>query len=794
MPRHHLDDPRVQAVMDRLTDLTLELGSVNAVAEELSGDDEPARIYPNRLHGLLAGDPSRSVNSATLEAIEHRLASSERAQRPSAQATLERAKIIQAVTAESLVAGSHEEAITRTAERLGLPVGLVRHVVGDQSSISPVVLASTRSVKADWSWQEVAVERCLRALKKSPRYKAGLVVPTGGGKTRIALTVALRWLSMRPDRTDLVLWVTHRDHLRTQARRTLQKLLIDGAQVPESTVALFERVKFVMVQDLAAAVTQHGANTELVIVDEAHHAAAPSYGPIFEALTAPALFLTATPNRRDELPIGIDEICYTITYRELFERGCLIEPTLEPPLDVPSLHWESIDGLADLADYLLQRAESDFKKTLVVVSQQVRAELLYRALSELLQARSNHVLTVDNLGFVHGSKTSGAGAPSDFLDEFASWPRGILVATGQLIGEGFDEPSIDAVVVTYPSTSIGHLMQVAGRALRTHPGKDHAHVVQVRESPLQYHFHQRWLYQDISDALRPVLEDLTYRSLSDLSEQVLRLLSTHRVAGPVADRIVKDLQSVTVGQTLNLMLTGLPFWGIQQDFDRRAGWGALLVTEATRSTFLTVFNTISVREDDLKESDTFLKQWARRDVSPGSLWKSYVDLIHAMEYARREILATPYAGGDSRPYSKPVGTTWLRYITFKHVPSIPLELERFLNDAVNRAEVLAAYETATERWKLAVKIELPLTGSIAYVLDSDQAQWFDETYARLLATLVHVDPLSSIDAVESQCRNLQASPVPLRLVNELRQFLRRDRFDRQVLRLADLNRCVTSST
>ena len=520
MPRHHIDDPRVQTVMDQLTDLILELGSVNAAAGELSGEDEQARIYPNRLHTLLAGDPARSVNSATLEAIERRLAISEVARRPSAKVALERAKIVQAVTAENLVAGNHQEAIVRTAERLGFPEGLVRHVIGDQSPSLSQSLQGSRLTKPDWSWQKAAVERSLRALQKSPRYKAGLIVPTGGGKTRIALTVALRWLGLRRDRMDLVLWITHREHLRTQARRTLQKLLTEGGHVPEGTVELFaERIKFVMVQDLASAVARHGADTGLVIVDEAHHAAAPSYGPIFEALTSPALFLTATPNRRDELPIGIDEICYTVTYRELFDRECLIEPTFEPPLDVPNLDWETPEGLADLADYILNRAEIEFRKTLVVVSQQIRAEVLYRALCELLQERPNHVLTLDNVGFVHGSKTSGAGTPSDFLDEFASWPRGIMVATGQLIGEGFDEPSIDAVVVTYPSTSIAHLMQVAGRALRTHPDKDRAYIVQVRESPLQYYFRQRWLYQDISDELRPALDDLTYQGHSDLGEQ-----------------------------------------------------------------------------------------------------------------------------------------------------------------------------------------------------------------------------------------------------------------------------------
>jgi superfamily II DNA or RNA helicase len=785
MARHHFADARVQALVGRLTSLTLELGSVNAVAEALSSGSDAAQIYPNRLHGLLAGDPSRSINTATLEAIERRLAAEDVATRDTEREDAGRARIAQAVAAESVAGGDLDEAVARVAERLSLPLGLVRHVAGPGREKPPLWLASKSKHQApDWSWQDVAVERSLRALAKTARSKAGLVVPTGGGKTRIALTVALRWLSVRQDGGEVVLWVTHRRHLQTQARRVLQELLSDHCRPVEGAAELFaSRIKFTMVQDLASAVVQHGANTGLVIVDEAHHAAAASYGPIFDELAAPALFLTATPNRSDEQPIGIDEICYTITYRELFERGCLIEPTFEPPLDLPGLDWSEPGGLDDLADYLLDRAETDFRKALVVVALQSRAESLYRALADLLATRTDHVLTPDNVGFVHGSRTSGPANPSDFLDEFAAWPRGILVATSQLIGEGFDAPTIDAVVVTYPSTSICHLMQVAGRALRTTAGKESAHIVQVRESPLEYHYEQRWLYQDISDALRPALIDLTYMSAAQRQRQVEHMLSTHRVAMSVTDRILIELTKVGFGEKVNIVLTGLPYWQDRATFDAEATWGALLVTDAIRPQFLEVFNGISCRTDDLKESESFLQRWIRRELFPGSSWRSYVDLVHAMEYARREIVGIEYAGANSRSYSKPLGTTWLRYATFTFAPAVPAELDTFLADVVNRVAVLAAYEANPAGWELAAKIELPLTGFFAYLLCADQAQWFRDTRDGLVDALALVDPLSSRDTLEGLCRRLNSSPIPLGLVSEFRQFTRRERLERQVLKL-----------
>src|SRR5206468_6063282 len=157
--------------------------------------------------------------------------------------------------------------------------------------------------------------------------------------------------------------------LQLQARRALQQLLGDSNDVPEAAATRFaDRVKFVMLSQLSSAIAEYDERIALVVLDEAHHAAAPSYEPIFTDLVTPGLFLTATPNRADALPIGIDEIAYTITYRELFERGCVIEPVFDPPLDLPFLDWSEPDGLEELADYLLDRTEQDFSKVLVAVS------------------------------------------------------------------------------------------------------------------------------------------------------------------------------------------------------------------------------------------------------------------------------------------------------------------------------------------------------------------------------------------------------------------------------------------
>ena len=49
-----------------------------------------------------------------------------------------------------------------------------------------------------------------------------------------------------------------------------------------------------------------------------------------------------------------------------------------------------------------------------------------------------------------------------------------LIATGQLIGEGFDLPGISTIFLTTPVKFSGRLIQYIGRALRPAPGKDKA--------------------------------------------------------------------------------------------------------------------------------------------------------------------------------------------------------------------------------------------------------------------------------------------------------------------------------
>ena len=568
--------------------------------------------------------------------------------------------------------------------------------------------------------------------------------------------------------------------------RALQELIKDSDLAAEQAAALFERVRFVMTHGLAQHINQLPPNS-MIIVDEAHRMAATSYQPIHDQQDFPALLLTATPNRADALPIGIDEIAYTTSYRNLFERGCVIEPTFDPPEEMPTLDWSSPSGLHELADYLLDRTETDFSKPLVAVSLVSNTTTLYEAVQERLATRGSHPLSADDIGFVHGNaNSSGLRDSSDFLDEFSAKPAGILIATSQLVGEGFDDPAIDAAVITYPSVSISHLMQVAGRALRSAPGKTTAHVVQVRKSTLEYYFEQRWLYQDISDELRPDLIDLSYASATDLDTQIAQILHDRNVAEPIRRRIADEISEVESGDTVNILLSGLNYYGPVDAFNDAAEWNAILVRPGERERFLHIFNDVSDRTEDIKESSTYLSGQLRKDISSGNLWKSYGSMISSMEFARREIKGVQYHGQENRDYKPGRATTWLKYVTFQYRPTVPVTLDAFFIDAYNRDELLAAYTSDPERWAVALRIELPIAGSQGILLDADQGEWFAAHHHQLFENLRSSPRSESLDALAAWRSKLSMRPaIPMRALENFAQFLRIERQDQHILRLGD---------
>ena len=629
-------------------------------------------------------------------------------------------------------------------------------------------------VAPDWSFQETAIDTVIKTFDGNPGAKVGLVLPTGAGKTRVALRIALSLLAAAPCDQTRVYWVTHRRNLRKQAKKELQKLLNSQPDEvdPRAAQALDGRVDFLMVSELQRVLAPSTDAPLLVIVDEAHHAAAPSYAPVFDApYPVPGLFLTATPNRTDALPIGIDEIAFTITYRELADRGVVMTPDF---VDFPVADFEWRDEQVDeLASFTVEQAAERFTKTLVLAPRVERVEEFHDRLVAALSAVKGHPLDPDDIGYIHGSGNSLHLDNDDFLDLFAEKPRAIVVSAKILL-EGFDDPGVNTVVMTYPSNSLVLLMQAVGRCVRYSAAKASCYVVQARNDHLAYHFDQRWLYQEISDYLRPEIIDIDYSSEGDLYAQIGEVLAQH---GFDDDGILSATQRAPFGGTCRILLYGFPYSGASADFGDTAKWGFFLETDASSPAFRHVFNSFCAQGADLSDPSDFLTREAARvgiprDLQRGSMWRELMNVLTACHLANSEIRGP---GGptqtSSRPYRPHGPTTWLKYVNFRFRPSLDTRLAGFLEGCYNRNRALAAYHQDPARFAAAVKMPIPYQGFEAFLLSTDQTATFDAHIDSARTVLHDAEPELRISKLAGYLAEAPSVDLPVRLLLRMEAFL-----------------------
>lgn len=791
MARLNVQSERVQRLIDeRVVPLFFVHGSIGALTKALNATLQEAGItgtlHPNRLHTLLSDDLSRGVNEATIELTE-RAATLAFAQDST---LLERAGAAMAALQRE-AARMHlfaDATGTEAGVRLGVPPAVAirlmpRSPVSSLTTPTPSeVPADQHTLPPDWGYQDTAVTRCLEAFARRPNGRIGLILPTGAGKTRTALRIVVAMLDRSMDTKAPVYWVTHRRNLREQAHRELQKLIAQGHEQlsAERLAALANRIKFVMTGDLPPLLNGEAVRPTLIVVDEAHHAAAPSYGPIFaNPWAAPVLLLTATPNRADALPIGIDEIAFTITYRELADRRAVLTPRfLDLPVD--DFDW-SAAAIDDLADYIVERTASEFTKVLVLAPRVDRVEEFYQALSNRLPL--DHPLEQDDLGYVHGTGNSLGIANEDFLARFSSKPRAILVSA-QLLLEGFDDPAINTVVLTYPSSSIIRLMQAAGRCVRYAPDKRAAYVVQARNDSLAYHFDQRWLYQEIDDFLRPRLKDIEYGSLAELRTAAADALKAHNVDAAVSARILTRIESIAPGETCRLFLYGLPYFGVQENFETDAKWSAVLESPDASHLMRTLFNGFCALGADLSDpSDYLLRDGAGhglvKDTTTGSLWVTMTGLLTAGYFAKREVHGpTPIDSSGSRPYRANGATTWLKYVTFTYRPAVPAALAEFLSDCHNAEQVASLYLERVAQHAAAVKVPLPLSGCEAFLLDVNAKKELDEATSTLRTKLADANPEDQFSVLAAFVAGAAYKSLPTRLLHRTEFLVNAERGER----------------
>ncbi|EFN8184512.1 DEAD/DEAH box helicase [Escherichia coli] len=322
--------------------------------------------------------------------------------------------------------------------------------------------------------QEEAVSALLR-------YDTGvLCAPTAFGKTVTAAAVIAR-------RKVNTLILVHRTELLKQWQERLAVFLQAG-----DSIGIIGGGKHKPCGNIDIAVVQsisrHGEVEPLVrnygqiIVDECHHIGAVSFSAILKETNARYLLgLTATPIRRDGLHPIIFMYCGAIRHTASRPKESPHNLEVLTRSRFTSGHLPSDARIQDI----FREIALDHDRTVAIAEEAMKAFGQGRKVLVLTE-RTDHLDDIASVmntlklsPFVLHSRLSKKKRTMMISGLNALPPDSprILLSTGRLIGEGFDHPPLDTLILAMPVSWKGTLQQYAGRLHREHTGKSDVRII-----------------------------------------------------------------------------------------------------------------------------------------------------------------------------------------------------------------------------------------------------------------------------------------------------------------------------
>ncbi len=218
----------------------------------------------------------------------------------------------------------------------------------------------------------------------------------------------------------------------------------------------------------------------MIIVDECHHAAAASFENVLRASAAKYVYgMSATVKRGDKqerkllMQLGPIRHRYTAEERAMKQGiGHYVYPRFTRMIDLSPSNDKHISELyrlivdSELRNIQIVADAVDCVKKgrtpVVMTKYREHAENLYG----LLQGAADHVF------LLQGGKSLKARAElREKMSDVGRDESMIMVATGQYIGEGFNYPRLDTMLLAMPISFEGNVEQYAGRLNRDYEGK-----------------------------------------------------------------------------------------------------------------------------------------------------------------------------------------------------------------------------------------------------------------------------------------------------------------------------------
>lgn len=319
-----------------------------------------------------------------------------------------------------------------------------------------------------------------------------IVAATGTGKTAISAFDYRKFRQQNPDGKSRLLFVAHREEILKQSIGTFRAVLKDGnfgdlcvGQFhPESLENIFISIQSVLSQQITERIPSD--YYDYIVVDEFHHAAAPSYRQLLDHFKPKILLgLTATPERMDGQDIFHyfnDRIAAEIRLPEAINRNLLCSFQyfcISDNIDLSTLTWSAggydkneLSRIYSLSGEMAKRrADLIISATIKYVTDIEEVKCIGFCVSvEHARFMSNYF----NSKKLHSIYLSSCSTSEERKNAKQLLETGKIkfIFVVDLYNEGVDIPAINTILFLRPTESLTIFLQQLGRGLRLDYGKE----------------------------------------------------------------------------------------------------------------------------------------------------------------------------------------------------------------------------------------------------------------------------------------------------------------------------------
>mgnify|MGYP006082868017 FL=1 len=403
----------------------------------------------------------------------------------------------------------------------------------EKKDISPTIISEFEAVypfKSLKEYQSLVLFKSLHELK-NPASRFVIQMPTGSGKTRVAMDVISQFIN--ESKKDVkILWLAHQKELCGQASQcfvevwshlrgkklNLYRMWDEGDKVilpkdlPDNSfiIANFQKIH-AGITNTPESYESITKQVDLIVIDEAHKAIAPTYKKVTNTLASiktKIIGLTATPGRsitNEESNKSLSDFFHnriiSIPDREegvisyLRNIGILSKAQYEPihteeKITLTKKQIEYMETFLKLPSELIKQLSNDkvrnfelLKKIDNEIKSNPNTKILFFGLSI---AHSRFICAILNTLGIKASHVDGKTSfnrRSATLDDFKNGKLNVL-CNERLMSTGFDAPKTDTIIIAKPTFSIVLYSQIIGRGLRGPEigGTEYCKIIDVKDN------------------------------------------------------------------------------------------------------------------------------------------------------------------------------------------------------------------------------------------------------------------------------------------------------------------------